>query len=102
MTLLEAVVALVIVSLAALGFLNVFEGSARIPAAASEWNAAVAYAEEGMELAKLGQSAAATNGRGLTRRIARTRYARNVDEVRVIVSFEDGRVFELRRLNGTR
>ena len=102
MTLLETVVALVILSLAALGFLNLFEGSARIPSAANQWNAAVAYAEEGMELAKLGQPVEAVNGRGLTRRVARTRYAKNVDEVRVIVTFEGGRVFELRRLNGIR
>lgn len=102
MTLLEAVVALVIVSLAALGFMNLFEGNARVPRAAREWSTAVAFAEEGMELAKLGQPVVAGNGQGLTRRLDRKRYAPSIDELRIVVNFEQGRIFELRRLTDGR
>lgn len=102
MTLLESVVALVIVGLAAVGFLNLFEGDARLPRAASEWTAAVSYAEEGMELAKLGQSRTLASSSGFSRRVERRVYAAHVDEIRVIVTMGDGRIFELRRLEAVR
>ncbi len=98
MTLLESVVALVIVSLAAVGFLNVFESNARLPGAAKEWTSAVAYAEEGIELVKLGQAVPASNSARLSRQVTTTPFARHVDEIRVIVTMDGGRVFELRRL----
>ncbi len=102
MTLLESVVALVIVSLVAVGFLNVFESDARLPGAAREWTSAVAYAEEGMELVKLGQVVPVTGRDGLSRRVTKSPYARHVDDVRVVVTLDGGRVFELRRLVAAR
>lgn len=102
MTLLESVIALVIVGLAALGFLNLFEGGARLPAAAREWNSAVSYAEEGMELAKLRLPVPGRNGAGLSRRVERKYFAKRVDEIRVVVTLDGGRVFEVRRLAATR
>ncbi len=98
MTLLESVVALVVVSLAAIGFLNLFEINARLPGVAREWSSAVAYGEEGMELAKLGLPVSSSNNAGLSRRLERAPYTRHVDELRVIVTLEGGRVFEIRRL----
>ncbi len=98
MTLLESVVALVIVSLAAVGFLNVFESNARLPGAAREWTSAVAYAEEGIELVKLGQAVPPSTSAGLSRQVTTTPFARHVDEIRVVVTMDGGRVFELRRL----
>ncbi len=98
MTLLESVVAFVIVGLAAVGFLNLFEGEARLPAAAREWTNAVSYAEEGMELAKLGQSTQGLRQDGLSRRIERRPFAAHVEEIRVVVTMADGATFEIRRL----
>jgi hypothetical protein len=100
-TLLETVVALVIVSLAAVGFLNVIEKDSTLPAASREWSEAVAYAEEGMELAKVGQPVAGQSRTGMTRRLERYRFAPKVQELRVVVRFTDGKLFELRRLAGT-
>lgn len=102
MTLLESIVALVIVSLAAVGFLNVFESDARLPGAAKEWTSAVAFAEEGIELVKLGQVVSPKNSAGLSRQITKSPFARHVDEVRVTVTLDGGKVFELRRLVSAR
>ena len=102
MTLLESVVALVIVGMAAVGFLNLFEGDARIPVTAREWNAAVSYAEEGMELAKLGQPVPTGNSTGLSRRVERKFRAKHVDEIQVVVTLDGGRTFVLRRLVSAR
>lgn len=102
MTLLESVVALVIVGLAAVGFLNLFESDARLPAAAREWTSAVSYAEEGMELAKLGQSTQSSNRSGFSRRVERRPFANHLEEIRVVVTMDGGATFELRRLAASR
>src|SRR5437867_13315684 len=54
LTLLEVMVALVVLSLVALGYLRLFQGSHRLVAAAREWSQAVEYAEDASERAKLG------------------------------------------------
>ncbi|MBA2707396.1 MAG: type II secretion system protein [Gemmatimonadaceae bacterium] len=54
MTLLESVVALVILGLAAVGLLELFQGSARGTRDAEAWVTAVAYAEESVEQLKAG------------------------------------------------
>jgi prepilin-type N-terminal cleavage/methylation domain-containing protein len=53
-TLLEVMVALVVLSLVALGYLQLFQGSHRLVGAAREWSQAVEYAEDAIERAKLG------------------------------------------------
>lgn len=57
MTLLEPLVALVILGLAAVGFLEVFQGTSRATRDAEEWVQAVSYAEATMEQTKLGPGA---------------------------------------------
>jgi hypothetical protein len=47
-------VALVLLSLVALGYLQLFQGSHRLVGAARDWSQAVAYAEDAIERAKLG------------------------------------------------
>jgi type II secretory pathway pseudopilin PulG len=53
-TLLETLVALVVLGLTAVGFLELFQGTARSTRNASEWVQAVSYAEAAMEQTKLG------------------------------------------------
>ena len=52
-TLLEVMVALVVLSLVALGYLQLFQGSHRLVTASREWSHAVEYAEDAIERAKL-------------------------------------------------
>ena len=53
LTLLETMVALVILGVVVIGFLEVFQGSTRLSRDSEAWATAVAYAEDGMEVAKL-------------------------------------------------
>lgn len=55
LTLLEVMVALVLLSLVALGYLQLFQGSHRLVGDAREWSQAVDYAEDGIERTKLGE-----------------------------------------------
>jgi prepilin-type N-terminal cleavage/methylation domain-containing protein len=52
-TLLEAMVALVILGLVSLAYLELFGGTVRATESAAHWSQAVAYAEDGMESLKL-------------------------------------------------
>ena len=54
LTLLEVLVALVVLSLVALSYLQLFHGSHRLVTASREWSYAVEYAEDAIEGAKLG------------------------------------------------
>src|SRR5256885_14710752 len=54
LTLLEVMVALVVLSLVALGYLRLFQGSHRLVAAAREWSQAGGEAEDARERAKAG------------------------------------------------
>lgn len=58
MTLLESLVALVVLGLAAVGFLEAFHTASRSTLDAAVWVQAVGYAEAAMEEAKLGTGAA--------------------------------------------
>ena len=53
LTLLEVMVALVVLSLVGLGYLQLFQGSHRLVGAAREWSRAVEYAEDAIERAQL-------------------------------------------------
>jgi len=118
MTLLEALLALLILGLSAVGYLEVFRGSSRAVRDAAEWGRMVSTAEAGMEAATLGdalQAQAALEGdaqvgvdasatrRGgveLQRRVELRPWAgrEGIREIVVTVTSTDGRVFELRRL----
>ena|SRR5207247_8435270 len=54
LTLLEVLVALVILTIVGLGYLQLFHQSHRLVADSREWSAAVMYAQDAMERAKLG------------------------------------------------
>ena len=54
LTLLEVLVALVVLTLVGLGYVQLFHQSHRLVADSREWSAAVTYAQDAMERAKLG------------------------------------------------
>ena len=105
LTLLETMVALVILGLVVVGFLEVFEGSTRLARDSETWATAVAYAEDGMELAKLetrvGGSRDALPG-GFERSIATRVWRDGIDLVTVRVSMPGGGGVSLDRLMETR
>jgi len=105
LTLLETMVALVILGLVVVGFLEVFEGSTRLARDSETWATAVAYAEDGMELAKLetrvGGSRDALPG-GFERSIETRVWRDGIDLVTVRVSMPGGGGVSLDRLMETR
>jgi len=56
LTLLEVLVALVVLSVVALAYLQVFHGSHALVVSAREWSQAIAYAEDATERTKLGSA----------------------------------------------
>ena len=103
LTLLETMVALVILGLVALGFLEVFAGSSRVTRNMERWSRAVAYAEDAMELVKIDPGTAWARPRealdGGFRRHIETQYWRDgVQLVTVVISLPDGGQFSLRRM----
>ena len=57
MTLLEVLVALVILATVAVGMLEVLAGTTRVASNAADWSRAVAYAEQRMETLKIDSAA---------------------------------------------
>ncbi len=107
MTLLESVVALVILGLAATGFLEIFQQTGRSTRDAGAWSAAVSYAEEGVEAAKIGGNALDDSQRaeapvGLRRRIELRPWRGRIADLVVTVTLEDGRQLTVRRLVSAR
>jgi prepilin-type N-terminal cleavage/methylation domain-containing protein len=103
LTLLEVMVALVILSLVATGFLEIFTGALRTSAETRTWAQALLYAEEGQERvgresrARLLNSEEALGG-GFTRRTAIHPWREGVSRATVTVTLPDGERFELHRL----
>jgi Tfp pilus assembly protein PilV len=94
MTLLEALVALVILGLSAIGYLEVFQRSARGTRAAAEWEHAVAIGEAAMERSRLDGVTPDDSTTTVSTRPWRGR----VDEMMVTVRLPDGGVLSLSRL----
>jgi prepilin-type N-terminal cleavage/methylation domain-containing protein len=102
-TLLETMVALVILGLVVLAFLEVFGLSARSSRDTEIWARAVSYAQDGMEFAKLDLQQAVARGReplegGYVRQIGTRPVEEGLERVSVIVTFPDGGRFVLDRL----
>jgi type II secretory pathway pseudopilin PulG len=99
-TLLEALVALVVLGLTGVGFLEVFQGAHRSARDAAAWTAAVAYAEAGIEEAALGPppAAGADSLPDFRREVAVRPWRGAVDEVTVTVTLPSGARMSLRRL----
>lgn len=103
LTLLETMVALVILGLVVVASLEVFGGAIRTADGADRWTAAIAYATEGIELAKLDATAARARGREVlpgdfARQVRLQPWEGNVRLVTVTVSLPQGGEFTLSRL----
>ena len=101
LALLEVMVALVILALVGVGFLEAFAGALRATAQSRDWAQGLVYAELGVEELKIGESAAArdrTLGGGFTRHIEVTSWRPGVDRATVTVGLPNGRRLEIERL----
>lgn len=106
MTLLEALVALVILGLSAVGYLDVFRSSSASVRDADEWGRVVAIAETAMEGATLGDAMQAQRGAlapqdradGFAERVEVVPWRPGVSQVIVTVTSPRGTRFTLRRL----
>lgn len=105
MTLLESLVALVILGLASAGFLQLFQGSSRSTRDAEAWVKAVGYAEASMEQTKLGTRGGERSlvdslppGFALDTDVQPWLGARGLEQITVTVALPDGGAFVLRRL----
>ena len=104
MTLLESIIALVILGLAAIGVLDLLGGASRTTREGEVWARAVAYAEAGVEAAKLGSPGRAALrgdeavGAGFTRRIDVRPWGARLSDVTVTVTLPAGGRFVVHRL----
>jgi prepilin-type N-terminal cleavage/methylation domain-containing protein len=102
-TLLEAMVALVILGLVVVGFLQLFAATLRSARNTAAWTAAVAYAAEGMEQAKLDLGAALARGRepldgGFVRQLQAQPAGSGLRLISVTVLFPGGGSYTVHRL----
>ncbi|NIR44008.1 MAG: type II secretion system protein [Gemmatimonadetes bacterium] len=103
LTLLETMIALVILGLVVLGYLEVFAGTARAQRQAELWTQAVTYAEDAMELAKIDLAAADARGEeelagGFRRQVQSRPAGPSLRLVTVTVYFPERGQFVLERL----
>lgn len=102
MTLFDAIVALVILGLAAVGFLGAFQASTRSAQHTAEWVQAVGYAEAAMEDTKLGSTPAANEqlAAGFSRDVTVQpwRGTPSMEQVTVTITMPRGATFVLQRL----
>lgn len=102
-TLLEVMVALVILGLVVLGYLELFGGTLRLASDASEWTRAVAFAESTMEDMKIAPAGAAAHGNpdqpaeGYSRWVTRNEWHDGTELVTVIVTLPRGGRLEISR-----
>jgi prepilin-type N-terminal cleavage/methylation domain-containing protein len=102
LTLLEVLVALVVLGLVGLSYLELFHQSHQIVGASREWSRAVEYAEDAMEAIKLGgvdgQPTAENLAGGFRREISSRPWLPGLLAVDVTVSLPGGGSFHLDRL----
>ena len=105
LTLLEVMVALVILGLVVVGYLEVFGGALRSAATARAWSTAVAYATDGMERAKLelgespiGSTAPERLPGGFERHVETAPWEWGLTRVSVVVVLPGGGRYALERL----
>lgn len=107
MSLLEALVALVILGVSAVGYLDVFQSGVSTAVRAAEWTRLVAEAESVVEAATLGdalqaQQALSAPNDGWGRQLHVRPYASDLSELVVTVTSPRGTTFTLHRLLHTR
>jgi prepilin-type N-terminal cleavage/methylation domain-containing protein len=98
LTLLEVLIALLILSVVVAGYLELFHGSHMLLARSRVWSQAIAYAADGMEQAKLGDNSAVVLPGGYRRQVTSAQWAAGIDVITVTVTLPNGARFDLRRL----
>jgi prepilin-type N-terminal cleavage/methylation domain-containing protein len=101
LALLEVLVALVVLSLVGLGYVQIFHGSHALVATSRGWSQAIAYAEDAMERTKLAsapESAPEALPDGFRRQVTSRLWQPGLTLVTVTVFFPGGGRFELARL----
>ena len=101
MTLLESIIALVILSLSAVGALGIFQGASRAAIDAQAWTVAASYAEQGIEAAKIGDRDVAAETQlpnGFRRRIESKPAQQGLVDVAVTVEMPGGAQLVVHRL----
>ena len=103
LTLLEVMVALAILGLVVLGYLQAFAGTFRLAEDASEWTRAVGYAEAVMEEIKISPATAEEReepdepAQGFQRWVTRNEWRAGTELVTVIVTMPRGGRLEISR-----
>ena len=98
LTLLEIMVALLILSVVVGGYLELFHGTHLLLAQSRVWSQAMSYAADGMEQAKLGEIGTVSLPGGFRRQVTSVQWSSGIDMVTVTVTLPDGARFDLRRL----
>ncbi|PYP20531.1 MAG: hypothetical protein DMD53_10335 [Gemmatimonadetes bacterium] len=101
LTLLEVLVALVVLGLVAVAYVQVFHGSHALVASSREWSQAIAYAEDAMERTKLGStqpSGPDTLPGGFRRQVTTQPWQPGLTLLTVTVFFPGEGRFDLHRL----
>ena len=105
MTLLEAVIAFVILSAVGIACLDQSRGAAQLQASSSEWTRAVELAEHAVaaEIGQLPATAAVSSARGRQHRVRvdRQRWSAGVDAVTASVALSTGATYTVTRLTPT-
>ena len=99
LTLLEVLVALVVLTIVGVSYLQLFSESHRVVGASQQWSNAVAYAQDAMEHAKLtGADPQGPLPAGFRRRITRQPFGSSYTLVTVSVTLPNGARYDLHRL----
>ena len=105
LTLLETMVALVILGVVVVSYLEVFGGALRVAHDARTWSQAVAYAEDGMEELKLAPAGAAAAlsaperlAGGFERRVETRKWADGLVHVTILLTLPGGSRYALEQL----
>lgn len=105
MTLMEAVVALVILALVGIGCLELAQGASSLEYSATEWNAAVTAAESRMAQVTVGVAAEHTSGSDSARtnniEVTREPWRPGLEMITVSVPVTGAKRFTLRKLVST-
>jgi prepilin-type N-terminal cleavage/methylation domain-containing protein len=97
MTLLEVLVALVILTMVGASYLELFSQSQRLVGGARQWSDAVSYAQDAMELVKLGRQPDPLPN-GFRTQVTRRPWSSGYSVVTVTVFLPSGQRFDLDRL----
>lgn len=101
MTLFDAVVGLVLLGLAAVGFLGAFQAASRSSLNTAEWVQAVGYAEATVEETKLGAALTPlepASGYGRTLTVQPWDGARGIERLTITITLPRGGAFVVHRL----